>query len=133
MSRCPVCLTDDGHDPFCPRRSDPPKEATHHRVRITVRGDNPRVELRGYMDVKSYEWLAAFSEVMKPYGIVVASPADDDYDPFNTAEPWDQPQPVAISIREWAHGVYTRATDKGDEFTARKARQIIEIIDRGSK
>lgn len=59
------------------------REAPHHRIRITVRGDNPRVELRGYMDVKSYEWLGAFSEAMKPYGIVVASQADRDYDPFS--------------------------------------------------
>jgi hypothetical protein len=52
------------------------------RIKITVRGDDPRVELRGYVDVDSYEALGRFSEVMKPYGIVVASLTDTDYNPF---------------------------------------------------
>lgn len=49
------------------------------RIRITVRGEN--TELRGYMDADR-DALVAFSEAMKPYGMVVASPADDDYNPF---------------------------------------------------
>lgn len=53
------------------------------RYRITVRGESPRVELRGYFD-GDYARLALFSDLMTPYGIVVASPAEDDYDPFDT-------------------------------------------------
>jgi len=49
------------------------------RFRITVRGEN--AELRGYMDA-DMEALIAFSDVMKPYGVVVASNAEDDYNPF---------------------------------------------------
>jgi hypothetical protein len=51
------------------------------RWRITVRGEG--IELRGYLD--DTEWIPAlqeFSEVMKPFGMVVASPAEEDYDPF---------------------------------------------------
>jgi hypothetical protein len=57
------------------------------RFRITVRGDG--VELRGYLDVgdqRDAPSLAQFAEDMKPYGLVVASVADDDYNPFTTWE-----------------------------------------------
>lgn len=40
--------------------------------KITVRGTD--LELRGYADIE-FEQLAAFAEAMKPFGIVVASPA----------------------------------------------------------
>lgn len=53
------------------------------RYRVTVRGDG--VELRGYID--SAKWNIEgtaddFSDAMKPFGLVMVSPADDDYDPF---------------------------------------------------
>jgi hypothetical protein len=51
------------------------------RWRITVRGEG--IELRGYLD--DTEWIPALqelSEAMKPFGMVVASPADEDYNPF---------------------------------------------------
>jgi hypothetical protein len=50
------------------------------RYRITVRGH--QAELRGYIDSEDGAELVAFSQVMKPFGIVVASPADADYNPF---------------------------------------------------
>jgi hypothetical protein len=50
------------------------------RYRVTVRGDH--VELRGYIDVERMESLTVFSEAMRGFGIVVASVAEDDYDPF---------------------------------------------------
>jgi hypothetical protein len=52
------------------------------RFKITVRGTDPRVELRGYIDVERMESLTVFSEAMRGFGIVVASIAEDDYDPF---------------------------------------------------
>lgn len=55
------------------------------RWRVTVRGDSPRVELRGYLDGE-HDRLVAFSEAMKPYGLVMASPADPGYDPFRAPQ-----------------------------------------------
>jgi hypothetical protein len=49
------------------------------RIRITVRGT--RTELRGYLD-GDMERLERFADAMKPFGTVAASPADDDYNPF---------------------------------------------------
>lgn len=49
------------------------------RYRITVRGRG--TELRGYFDGEHRE-LEEFSDVMAPFGVVVASHADADYDPF---------------------------------------------------
>lgn len=55
------------------------------RWRITVRGAAPRrVELRGYVDLPLVE-LEDLAATLKPYGLVMASPADDDYDPFAEA------------------------------------------------
>lgn len=59
------------------------------RFRITVRGEQPNglrdgidhVELRGYID-GSIDEVTALSRAMEGIGIVVASGADDDYDPF---------------------------------------------------
>lgn len=53
------------------------------RYRITVRGEG--VELRGYVD-GTIERLESLSYLMKPFGIVVASEADDDYDPFKNED-----------------------------------------------
>jgi hypothetical protein len=54
------------------------------KYRITVRGDG--IELRGYLGEvllqSATERLTAFAEAMKPYGLVVASVAEDDYNPF---------------------------------------------------
>ena len=58
------------------------------RYRITVRGEH--IELRGYIDGDKDEQghprlpvnLAEFAKAMKPFGIVVASPADEHYNPF---------------------------------------------------
>lgn len=54
------------------------------RIRITVRGDAPRIELRGYLDLVDDDAtrLHAFADAMLPFGIVVASHEADDYDPF---------------------------------------------------
>lgn len=54
------------------------------RWRITVRGEG--TELRGYVEFNNEpdgpDDLEYFAAVMKPFGLVMASPADDDYDPF---------------------------------------------------
>jgi hypothetical protein len=54
------------------------------RFRITIRNDEPRLELRGYADLEPLA-LQHFAATLKPYGLVIASPADDDYDPFDDA------------------------------------------------
>jgi hypothetical protein len=48
------------------------------RIRLTVRSTD--WELRGYTDDATH--LVEFAEAMKPFGLVVASVAEDDYDPF---------------------------------------------------
>ena len=52
------------------------------KARVTVRGEG--VELRGYMDPK---YLVKFSQAMTPFGLVMASPIEDDYDPFESVTP----------------------------------------------
>lgn len=52
------------------------------RFRITVRGGD--VELRGYI-TGGGEILNALSLAMDPFGVVMASAVDDDYDPFKEA------------------------------------------------
>jgi hypothetical protein len=54
------------------------------RFRITVRGDN--TELRGYLVPTDNNMLNELAECMKPFGMVVASAADDAYDPFREAD-----------------------------------------------
>ena len=66
------------------------------RYRITVCNDD--IELRGWIDVDAMENLSGFAEKMKDIGLVIASPAADDYDPFNPAE-YD-PEPSVPP--EWA-------------------------------
>jgi hypothetical protein len=54
-----------------------------NRYKITVRG--LAVELRGYIDQgidEDQPTLVEFAEAMKPFGLVVASPIDNDYNPF---------------------------------------------------
>lgn len=49
------------------------------RFRVTVRGHS--TELRGY--VAGYEDAVRLANAVKPFGwMVIASPAEDDYDPF---------------------------------------------------
>lgn len=58
-----------------------------NRFRITVRGLG--VELRGRFDELTDEdapTLRYFAEQMEPFGIVVASPAEDDFDPFKVED-----------------------------------------------
>lgn len=56
------------------------------RFRITVIGDDPEMELRGYLGHadpdEASRRLGAFSEAMKPYGVVIASVAHPLYNPF---------------------------------------------------
>lgn len=49
------------------------------RFRITVRGNG--IELRGYMDGDESN-LSDLATRMEPFGMVVASPAVDNFDPF---------------------------------------------------
>lgn len=52
------------------------------RYRITIRRDAPkRTELRGYVDMDLPE-LNALARAMEPFGLVIASPAPAEYDPF---------------------------------------------------
>jgi hypothetical protein len=60
------------------------------RFRITVRGEG--AELRGYID-GSTDTLGDFSNLMAPVGLVIASPAPDDFDPFGISEPGHPPTP----------------------------------------
>lgn len=50
------------------------------RWRITVASDD-HCMLRGYLD-GDYDRLTEFSAAMEPFGLVIASPATDDYNPF---------------------------------------------------
>lgn len=51
------------------------------RFRITVRGE--KCELRGYIDSDDDgAQVRELAQLMKPFGIVVASPTTDDYEPF---------------------------------------------------
>lgn len=53
------------------------------RYRITIRGKAPiSIELRGYYDVDTLTELGEFANDWIGYGTVIASPAEDDYDPF---------------------------------------------------
>jgi hypothetical protein len=58
------------------------------RFRITIRGDG--CELRGYVDADLGE-LADLAQVLKPYGVVAASPAPEDYNPFH-------PQQISVGM-----------------------------------
>jgi len=64
------------------------------RFRITIRGDAPtnlgRFELRGYADLE-LDQLRHFARLMTPYGIVVGSVAEDDYNPFTNWEGGNPP------------------------------------------
>jgi hypothetical protein len=57
------------------------------RFRITVRGTD--IELRGYIDGEAT--LRVTAKVMEGIGLVVASPAEDDYNPFQITQPEHPP------------------------------------------
>jgi hypothetical protein len=53
------------------------------RWRITIRATG--VELRGYIDAPLAD-LEGLAEAAKPLGLMIASPADPDFDPFRQAD-----------------------------------------------
>lgn len=57
------------------------------RYRITVRSNT--IELRGYFDTPPDDLaeLQALAIALKPFGLVIASPAEPDYNPFAAADP----------------------------------------------
>lgn len=57
------------------------------RYRITVRGTD--IELRGIIDGDAT--LRLTSQSLEGIGLVIASPAEDDYDPFGITYPDDPP------------------------------------------
>jgi hypothetical protein len=59
------------------------------RYKITVRGTD--MELRGYLDGEAT--LRVTAKVMEGIGLVIASPAEDDYNPFAITEPDYPPTP----------------------------------------
>jgi hypothetical protein len=59
------------------------------RYKITVRGTD--IELRGYLDGEAT--LRVTAKVMEGIGLVIASPAEDDFDPFAITEPEYPPTP----------------------------------------
>lgn len=65
------------------------------RHRITVRADN--VELRGYFDGE-HESLQEFADNMAPVGMVIASVADDHWNPFGP--PVDEVAELISEVRE---------------------------------
>lgn len=50
------------------------------RARVTIRGKG--VELRGFVDYEDEEELAILAQAVEPFGLVVASPVDPNYNPF---------------------------------------------------
>lgn len=57
------------------------------RHKITIRGTD--LELRGYIDGDAT--LRVTAKVMEGIGLVIASPAEDDYDPFGITYPEHPP------------------------------------------
>lgn len=46
------------------------------RIRLTIRGEN--LELRGETKNDDMSYLADLAEAMKPFGLVIASPIEED-------------------------------------------------------
>lgn len=83
------------------------------RYRITVRGHG--IELRGYLDAYDPNTLARFGTMMEPFGMIIASPAEADYDPFREKsestreqirrvrrDPGPPDEPTSETLQEWA-------------------------------
>jgi hypothetical protein len=94
------------------------------KFRITVRGDG--TELRGYMVALDHTTLNAFAATMKPYGMVVASIADDDYDPFA-----DQQMVAAVAAtvadnleKNWEHGDLAGSVHNAIAFLREVAQRV---------
>lgn len=68
------------------------------RFRITIRGTD--TELRGYATIEALAALTA-PPGEQPY-VVVASPADDDFDPFAISEP-EHPPTIEFSLEHIQH------------------------------
>jgi hypothetical protein len=66
------------------------------RFRLTLRGED--VEMRGYLD-GPVEMLYELAAAVKPYGILVASPAPEGYDPFSDAEADAALRKIAADIK----------------------------------
>jgi len=112
------------------------------RYRITVRGEN--IELRGYLVAIQHDTLNVFANVMEPFGIVVASAADDTYDPFKEQdarelhhfETEQENARLAAQLREasqiaddlegnWEQGDLAGAVNRAVAFL-REASQVVE-------
>ena len=61
------------------------------RFKVTIRGD--KAELRGYITTPTEEGLAIAAQAVTPIGLMIASPAADDFDPFAISEPDYPPTP----------------------------------------
>lgn len=54
------------------------------RYRATIRGEG--TELRGYLEAPTTYALSAHARYLEPLGMLIASPAPDDYNPFRAAD-----------------------------------------------
>jgi hypothetical protein len=90
------------------------------RFRITVRGDG--IELRGYIDGpegNEYKPVSDLSDALDPFGMVIASAAEDDYNPFRISEPEYPPTPEK-SMSLIQH-MWNEETTSPEEFIAKVA------------
>jgi len=83
------------------------------RFRITIRRVN-KTELRGYHDVESIEEMGQFSAAMEPFGMVIASPATPDYNPFGITNP-DYPPSMETS-RDLLNGWFSTYENQEELF-----------------
>jgi hypothetical protein len=82
------------------------------RFRITVRGDG--IELRGYIDGpegNEYKPVSDLSDALDPFGMVIASVAADNYDPFRISEP--EYPPTIEASREVIRSIMGSDVDAG--------------------
>lgn len=88
-------------------------DSTVTTFRITVRGQN--TELRGFhREEPGTETLGPLSQAMVPYGMVIASHAENDYDPFAISDP-DNP-PTHEKSKELITAWFEQARDSQDEL-----------------
>jgi len=91
------------------------------RFRITIRGEQPPVELRGFVD--SPEAVMAISEVIRPWGVLIASQAPDDYSPFG---PTPEPACAHESWEADSAGNASKCTDCGAILPPNWADKVAE-------